>query len=54
MPIAIGLIIFFDIVMFGKVTGGHFNPAVTLGVFIKDGSSNFEKNLVYSIKLILS
>lgn len=39
--VIIGL--FASIIIFGGVTGGHFNPAVTMGVYIASGEygSNF-------------
>jgi glycerol uptake facilitator-like aquaporin len=36
------------------VTGGHFNPAVTMGVFVKDGKENFQNNLLYVLSLLFS
>lgn len=36
-PIAIGLIVTMSIIMFDKVTGAHFNPAVTIGCYITEG-----------------
>ena len=54
LPFAIGLIIFMNITVFGNISGGHFNPAVTLGVLVKDGTSNFAKNVVLSIMMIIS
>lgn len=32
--VAAALSLFAMIVIFGKVTGGHFNPAVTMGVLV--------------------
>ena len=32
-----------SILIFGSVTGGHFNPAVTLGVYISEGK--YKENL---------
>lgn len=43
-----------SIVHFGDVTGGHFNPAVTLGVLIREGRKNFTFNLVYATLIIIS
>ena len=31
---AIGLTYFANVMMFGPVSGGHFNPAITFGVLI--------------------
>ena len=36
-PFAVPLALFSMIVIFGGITGGHFNPAVTLGVYIHEG-----------------
>ena len=36
-PVSIAFSLFASIVLFGAVTGGHFNPAVTLGVYISEG-----------------
>ena len=39
-PISVGLTLFANISILGPVSGGHFNPAVTMGVFIKEGRKN--------------
>lgn len=36
-PVSIAFSLFASIVLFGAVTGGHFNPAVTLGVYVSEG-----------------
>ena len=36
-PIAIAFAFFASTIIFGGITGGHFNPAVTLAVYIKEG-----------------
>lgn len=43
-----------NIFMFGAVSGGHFNPAVTLAVFIKEGASKMRKNFPLMIMIIAS
>ena len=35
-PIGIGLTLFFLLLLGGPVTGAHFNPAVSIGVFINN------------------
>jgi len=40
-PIIVGLLYFSLICFLGSVGGGHFNPAVTLAIFIKEGRANF-------------
>lgn len=35
-PLSIGCSLFASIVLFGSITGGHFNPAVTLAVYISE------------------
>jgi len=49
---AVGLALFGNICIFGNVTGGHFNPAVTTGVFISEG--NFSKNWPYFVVIVAS
>jgi len=38
------------VILFGGITGGHFNPAVTLGVFVQLG--DYSKNLPVMLMLI--
>ena len=53
-PYGAGLTIMSNICIFGFVCGGHFNPAITLAVFIAEGRENFGKNFVYAIFITLS
>lgn len=36
-PVTFAFSLFASIMIFGGITGGHFNPAVTLGVYISEG-----------------
>ena len=40
-----------NIVFLGGISGGHFNPAVTMGVLIKEGRANFGQNIVFAIMI---
>ena len=50
--VSIPFVVFAPIVYWGDLTGGHFNPAVTLGVFITLGE--YSKNWVFMIMIIAS
>ena len=53
-PFAVGLTIFGNICIFGEVTGGHFNPAVTIAVLIAEGSKNMGRNIKFAIMIIIA
>lgn len=38
--------------IFGGISGGHFNPAVTLGVYIREG--HYAKNFLFMVMIIAS
>ena len=42
--------LFASIIIFGAVTGGHFNPAVTLGVYVAEGK-DYGKNLAFLVMI---
>ena len=51
-PISISFSLFASILIFGAITGGHFNPAVTLGVYISE--AKWRKNISWLILVILA
>ena len=52
--IAIGLALFSAIVVFGPVSGAHFNPATTTSVFFKEGLEKAGKNCVFYLLIVFS
>ena len=40
-PMAAALALFIGIILFGNISGGHFNPAVTTGVYFKEMITGF-------------
>ena len=44
--------LFASVIIFGGITGGHFNPAVTLGVYIQE--AKFATNLLFMIEIIIA
>ena len=38
----------------GKISGGHFNPAVTIAVLIKEGRENIMVNLICTALIVTS
>ena len=51
-PISISFSLFASILLFGSITGGHFNPAVTLAVYIKE--AKWSENLSWLGLVILA
>lgn len=51
-PLAVPLALFAVIIIFGGVTGGHFNPAVTAGVYIHEGK--YKENALYCTLIMIS
>ena len=45
--------LFASILIFGAITGGHFNPAVTIGVYIAEGD-HYGRNFLFLLIIIIS
>lgn len=48
----VALALFASIMIFGAITGGHFNPAVTLAIYIR--KADYGKDFVFMILTIVS
>ena len=52
---AVGIALFVNLVIFGPISGGHFNPAVTLGVLVSNSSMDILKeNSLFSLMIMAS
>ena len=52
VPVSIPFSLLASVVIFGDITGGHFNPAVTIGVFTTVG--DYAKNFMFMVLIIIS
>ena len=53
IPSAVGLTVMIAAQLFGPISGGHFNPAVTLGMLWKEGKAHFGRNLVFAFFIMI-
>jgi len=53
-PLAIGSILMVMIYMGGHISGGHYNPSVSLGVFLRGGKLTFKELLSYWVSQLLA
>jgi len=51
---AVGATVFVMATIFGGISGGHFNPAVTIGMLWKEGKDRFGRNLGLTIFMIIA
>lgn len=53
-PQCVGFIVAICIQIFGEISGGHFNPAVTMAVLVKEGKDKFGKNLIFAVMIMVA
>lgn len=53
-PIVVGLVVFLMAQIFGPISGGHFNPAVTLAMLIKHRHETCGASVFFGILIIVS
>mmetsp|Transcript_16817 Transcript_16817/g.25913 ORF Transcript_16817/g.25913 Transcript_16817/m.25913 type:complete len:97 (+) Transcript_16817:74-364(+) len=56
-PFGVGILIFLMIVQLGDVSGGHFNPAVSLAVYVKEahkGVNRLGSNALMLVMILVS
>jgi len=51
-PQAVGLTVFAFAIVLGPVSGGHFNPAITIALFMRECRRNFFPNLLVALLYI--
>ena len=50
---AVGLTVMMCAQIMGPISGGHFNPAVTIGMLWKEGKEHFGRNLIFAFFIII-
>lgn len=53
-PECVGLVVFIMAQVFGPISGGHFNPAVTVAILIKHRHEKCGPSVFYSLLIIVS
>lgn len=52
-PQCVGFAVSMLIQLFGGTSGGHFNPAVTFGMLIKEGKKHWVRNFAMATAMII-
>lgn len=53
-PECVAFTVMMLIQLFGNISGGHFNPAVTFGMLIKEGKAHWIRNSAIAFAMIIS
>lgn len=53
-PQCVGFIVFVLAQIFGSISGGHFNPAVTVGMLFKLGKGHWVRNFAMAFAMIIA
>ena len=53
-PQCVGFVVFILIQIFGQVSGGHFNPAVSFAMLFKEGKANWMRNVTMFVMIMIA
>ena len=53
IPESVGLTVMILTQLFGEISGGHFNPALSFGFLFKEGSAHWARNTAMFIAMMI-